>query len=224
MGATGTTTVSKFKIPDNQKRIENSIRDDDKETIYWMDENGNTLVKATGDKDHVDYIDDDAEFNHKVEQLIWNGGTVHVTHNHPEATIFSPEDIDAMVSLENKSEAAVLPKGSEFSAFRLVRQQPISSNTYIMNSLTGELEKEQYWTSKYEPTEFTNAYSKAYDKVYTPIESQWNKLDKDYKYGKIDKATYQKEIQPLLKTLNSNMIKWLDKNAKDYGFQFIKEK
>lgn len=224
MGATGTQKQSGgMNVTDNQRRVENAIRDDDNETVYWLDKDGNKIIKAIGDHDHVE-VDDESEFNHKIEQPIWHGEEIHTTHNHPESTIFSPEDVDSLVELENKSLSAVLPKGSEFSAFRLVREQPITDNTLTYNPDTHEFDKAKYWTSKYEPKMLQIAYYNAYADVYDPMESDISKIEKDYKYGKTTKAEYMQKIKPYNDKINKSMIKWLDKNAKDYGFTFIKEK
>lgn len=224
MGAVGTTISSKFTVTDNQRRIENAIRDDANENVYWLDKDGNTIIKAVGDGDSVEY-EDDAEFNHKVEQAVWDGQEIHTTHNHPESTIFSPEDIDSLVDLENKSLSAVLPKGSEFSAFRLIREQPITDNTIIWNPEKNDFDKAKNWTSKYEPKMLQVDYYNAYADVYDgKLGNTWDKADSDLKYGKITKEEHRKIVEPLRNKLNTTMIKWLDKNAKDYGFRFVKEK
>lgn len=204
-------------MPKKQLDIENTIRGQLRETGYFLDENGNVILKSNGDEEEVNFDYEDNTFNRLVERAVWDDKTVHMTHNHPEDTIFSPEDVEAFVSLGNKSESAVTP----VRTFRLIREQPRNDNSY---ELVGEeLVPRKYWSSKYSPEQFTEAYDTKYTQVYTPMYEQVDKLTRDYKYGRIDHEAYVKQIKPYDDKLNKEMIKWLKKNAKDYGFRFVEE-
>lgn len=206
-----------FQVTSQQKDWENGIRNDDKEHLAYFDKDGNKLFETEGTKDDVsfgtNYEDSDdwdkvVQFNHEVEQRVWQDQEINGTHNHPENTIFSPEDIEGFEALENHSMRAVLPNGTNYT---LIREQPRTSNEHIYDEATGEFHR------KFEPKHITEAYREAYLAVY----------ENDYRKMRNETSPFSPERQQAEVTLDKKvareMEKWLKANASKYGYRFVKE-
>ena len=211
------------RIPQAQRKIEDSIHNDEKETTFYLDANGKELIKVEGDEFSAQYEDTDNAFNRLVEQAIWDGKDIHVTHNHPAGTIFSPEDIDNLCDNEYKTLSAVLPDGYGIKAYRLIREQPVSNDQYVIDIKTGTETLRQNHTSKYPPKYLQVDYYNHYAEVWDGMEATVTQIENDYKYKKITRAEYLKKVRPYDKKLNETMSHWLKQNAADYGFTFIEE-
>ena len=211
------------RIKPAQRKIEDSIRENTKETTYYLDENGKELIKVEGDEFSTEYRDEDNNFNRLVEQAVWDGKDIHVTHNHPMGTIFSPSDIDNLCDTEYKSLSAVMPEGFPVKAFRLIREQPVSNDQYVIDVKTGTEELRQNHTSKYPPKYLQVDYYNHYAKVWEDMEDIVTKIENDYRYKKINHAEYLKQVGPYDRKITEIMSQWLKKHAADYGFTFIEE-
>lgn len=197
----------KSTVSDKQLKYEETIRDKKQEQGAYLDKDGNVLMEVQGDEDQIAYggendWDTSVQFNHEVEQRVWKNEEVNFTHNHPEDTIFSPEDIESFEALENHSLSAVLPNGT---TYRIIREQPRTSNEWVINEKTGELER------KFEPKKIAEAYYEAYSEVY----------DEGYKKlpwkGDPDRKRLEAELD---RKVADAMEDWLNKNAKQYGYRF----
>ena len=201
-------------IPQAQKEFEESIRNSKTEHIGFFDKDGNKLFETSGTEEDVtfgDKYEDDEDwektlqFNREVEQRVWNDEEVHDVHNHPENTIFSPEDMEAFEALENKSMSIVLPNGT---TYRMIREQPRTSNVIIIDTETGESHRE------FEAKKIAEAYYDAYSKIWDP---GWEKIKAETGRWTPERAKAEAELD---KKVLQGMEKWLKKNAKDYGYRF----
>lgn len=204
----GSLTVST-----KQKSYEDKIRNGTKEDGAFFDKDGNVLMEVYGNGDAIEFGGEDdwdtsVQFNHEVEQRIWKGEEINFTHNHPDNTIFSPEDIEGFEELENHSESAVLPNGTNY---RIIREQPRTSNEWTMDEKTGELVR------KFEPKKIAPAYREAYSKLY---DEDYYAYKKNTVYGTPERA---EAIKALDKKVADGMEKWLQENARKYGYRFVKE-
>lgn len=204
-------------VPKKQMEWEDKMRSEPIEHLGYFDKDGNILFETTGTKDDVTfgtkYEDSDdwdkvIAFNHNVEQKVWQDVEIYGTHNHPENTIFSPEDVHGFESLENKSMSAVLPNGTNY---RLIREQPRTSNAIIIDMNTGESHRE------FEPKKIAQAYEEEYARLY---DDDYEKMRRTTTYGSPERA---RAIEELDKKVARGMEKWLNANAKSYGYRFIKE-
>jgi hypothetical protein len=75
--------VKKFRLENQLNFFENSIRNQDYETLGAYDENGNIILQKDGEKDRISIT--------KEEGLKLKGS--FFTHNHPKGFSFSPADI-----------------------------------------------------------------------------------------------------------------------------------
>lgn len=197
-------------VSKKQQEWEDSIRNSHKERGGFFDKDGNLLMQVEGDEDAITFGGDDdwdtsVKFNHEVEQRIWKDEEINFTHNHPENTIFSPEDIEGFEELENHSERAVLPNGTTYT---IIREQPRTSNEHIYDDKTGE------WHRKFEPKKIAPAYREAYSEIY----------DEEYKKLPWKGDPNRKQLEAALdKKVAQEMEKWLKQNAHRYGYRFIKE-
>ena len=206
--------TSEVDISDNQREWEDSIRDGKVEKCGFFDKDGNLLMEVEGNEDAISFggendWDNSIKFNREVEQRIWRDEEINSTHNHPENTIFSPEDIEGFEELENHSERAVLPNGINYT---IIREQPRTSNEWEYNESTGELER------KFEPKKIGPAYREAYSKIYN--NEALVEIRRKTEYGSPER---QKMVEELDKKVATEMEKWLTKNAKSYGYRFVKE-
>lgn len=200
MGGRGASGGVSEPVNRRQREYEDSIRNSDIEHGAYFDREGNMLLQGTGNADEITF--DPYEMNHQVEQRVWADEIVNFTHNHPENTIFSPEDIEAFERLENHSVRAVLPNGTNYT---LIREQPRSSHEWIIDLKTGESRQ------SYEAKTIAEHYRKAYDKVYDP----------GYKQVRTLSGEARKEAQRELDAkVAASMEKWLRKNAAKYGYRF----
>ena len=164
MGSIGTLATSSYKLSTSQLDYELSIRSGNTEKGAYFDDSGNILLQSSGNADFVEF-NDMAQFNHQVEQRVWNNENIHFVHNHPFNTIFSPEDIQNFEYVENKSVSAVLPNGT---TYRLIREQPITSTRYVERD--GELVRQ--FEPKKIAGEYDKAYTKIWDKKYSSVEAR----------------------------------------------------
>lgn len=197
-----------------QVDYEERIRNSKTEKGAYFDKDGNVVLEASGNAEFVEF-EDKPEFNHKVEQAVWNGAELHFTHNHPENTIFSPEDVEELIQVENKSLSAVLINGT---TYRLIREQPISENVMIDWDYKNDkpIYKKDY-TSEFNPKDLAPAYRAEYDKLY---DNDYKKMRATTIYGSPER---KKATEALDAKVSEGMEKWLKKNASRYGFTFIKE-
>lgn len=195
-----------------QRDYEEKIRHSKTEKGAYFDKDGNLLMEGEGDDQQVSFGglgDDDwdrtIKFNREIEQRIWRDEEVHFTHNHPENTIFSPEDVETFETLEAASESAVLPDGT---TYRLIREQPRTSNVWIQNKQTGELERE------FEPKKIAPAYDEAYSALFVDA---FNEIRSKYAWGSPDR---KKAEAALDRKVATEMERWLRKNAQSFGYRF----
>ena len=217
-------------ISKKQRALEDTIRDDDKEHLCYLDADGNEIIHVTGDINEVEFdqkLDEDNVFNREVERAIWAGKDIHTTHNHLQQSIFSPDDIDSLVALENKSLTATVPSQYGMSAYRLIREQPVSKGTDERGVLHFRMDGTEYYekdyTSELSPKAFARAYNEAYTKVWEPMGDEMTNLIRQFRWKKIDRAEYERRVAPMDKKIATAMEKWLKENASRYGFRFIKE-
>jgi hypothetical protein len=214
-------------VSQGQLDYESKIRSGDKESHGYFDANGNMLMEIQGDSQKVglgnyeDDYDNYAKFNHEIEQRVWNDVEVHDVHNHPEDTIFSPEDVEAFEALENKSMSIVLKNGTNY---RLIREQPRSSNEYVLDMKTGEL-KQTFEPKKIAPAYFEE-YSRIFDKGWKNIKKTYPLAFKLFSRDPDASRQYQERKKAeiaLDKKVAVAMEKWLKENASKYGYKFVKE-
>ena len=186
-----------------QIAYEEKIRSDSIERATYFDGNGNALLSAKGDAQAVGF--DPYEFNHKVEQVVWDGEQVDFTHNHPFNEIFSPEDVENLETLENHSCSAVCANGN---TYRLVRNQAQSGNLVYDEELGDFRESEDI---RYIAEDYRTVYLSFLDKE--PKRDDYSSY-KEYK--KAADEFYEKDLTP-------KMEKWLEENAEKKGYIFIKE-
>jgi hypothetical protein len=213
--------AEKSRVPAKQLEVEDKIRNEKVEHLYYLDAEGNTILNYKGySGDEVSMQnDEDNNFNRLVERAIWDGKEINVTHNHTEDIIFSDSDIESFTGLEAKSLSATIPGGG---AYRLIREQPISKSNDPRGvphfKLDGSVEYVPDFTSKYSPLSLAEVYKKTYRDIWDePIK----KIKETYKPKTPER---EKAINDLVASCTKTMSKWLEDNASDYGFTFIKEK
>lgn len=203
MGSIGAN--NSFSLTTGQQAYESRIRNSDIEYGAYFDANGNVLAEGKGNRDEVEF--DGAEINHNVEQRVWNDEEVNFTHNHPENTIFSTDDIEAFETMENHSLRAVLPNGKSYT---LIREQPRTERVYEYDPAIGDFKNIGYEGKKIAPA-YDKEYSKVYDDRYRQLRKQlWT----------LSSEEYNRQEQALLRDVTSHMSKWLRKNARKYGYRF----
>ena len=193
----------KTNVHQKQLSYESKIRNNSNETGAFIDAEGNIVLESLGNSQEVTF--DPYEMNHKVEQAIWDNKELHFTHNHPENTIFSPEDVYNFEQLENKSLSAILPNGINY---RLFREQDITSNEWIIDTKSGEMVR------RFEPRKIAETYDKEYSKLY---DEEYDNIRATTKFGTPERKAAE---QALDKKVAEEMEKWLHKNAKEYGYRF----
>jgi len=220
----------KDTVPKKQKELEDRIREDDREHLCYLDADGNEIIHEVGGVNEVDFdpsLDDDNVFNREVERAVWDGKDIHTTHNHLQKSIFSPDDVESFVALENKSVSATIPSKYGMSAYRLIREQPVSQGTDERGvehfRLDGTSYFEKDYTSELSPKAFARAYDKAYTEVWEPMGDEMTSLIRQFRYKKISREEYEKRVAPMDAKIASVMEKWLKQNAHRYGYRFIKE-
>lgn len=197
---TGSTS---FTPSEKQIMYEEKIRHESIEKAVYFDAEGNALLTATGNREEVEF--DPYEFNHKVEQAVWDGEQVDFTHNHPLNEIFSPEDVENLESLENHSCSAVCDNGI---TYRLIRNQGQS----------GELVWDEE-TKDFKEKNDIKYIAEDYRKEYVSL------LDNEPKREDYDSRKEWKEAQDefYVNEVTPHMEKWLEENAEDHGYIFVKE-
>ena len=201
-------------VSKKQLEYEEKIRKSDKEHGGFFDKDGNLLMDVTGDAEKIEFggmddWDNQIKFNHEIEQRVWRGEEVNFTHNHPENTIFSPEDIEGFESLESHSERAVLVNGTTYT---IIREQPRTSNELVWDDKAGEFKR------TFEPKKIAPAYYEAYSAIYDP---GYKKYKEETGWGTPER---QQAIEALDRKVAEEMEKWLTQNAPKYGYRFVKEK
>lgn len=209
--------AEKSRVPAKQLEVEDKIRNEKVEHLYYLDAEGNTILKYKGySGDEVSMQnDEDNNFNRLVEQAIWDGKEINVTHNHTEDIIFSDSDIESFTSLEAKSLSATIPSGG---AYRLIREVPVNPNVVI--GWDDEKNKPIYrkWhDNKHNPEELYPDYQAVYRDIW---DEQYKQIRSTYRYGTPER---EKATKDLVASCTKTMSKWLEDNASDYGFTFIKE-
>ena len=194
---------TRFSVARGQVDYESRIRNSDIEYGAYFDANGNILAEGRGNRDEISF--DAVEINHNVEQRVWRNEEVNFTHNHPENTIFSTNDIEAFEDMENHSIRAVLPNGKSYT---LIREQPRTSREWVFNPRSGEYER------TFEPKKIAPAYDREYSKIY----------DNQYRQIRRDVALTPQQRQAAITKLDSDVTKhmseWLRKNARRYGYSY----
>ena len=194
---------SVFIPSEKQIAYEEKIRSDSIERATYFDGNGNALLSAKGNAQEVEF--DPYEFNHKIEQVVWDGEQVDFTHNHPFNEIFSPEDVENLETLENHSCSAVCANGN---TYRLVRNQAQSGNLVWDEELGDFRESEDI---RYIAEDYRTVYLSFLDK-----EPKRDNYSSYKEYKKAADEFYEKDLTP-------KMEKWLEENAEKKGYIFIKE-
>lgn len=194
---------SAFTPSDKQLAYEEAIRNESIEKGTYFDADGNVLLTSEGDSAEVSF--DPIEFNHKVEQAVWDGVQVDFTHNHPFNEIFSPEDVRNLENLENHSASAVCANGT---TYRLVRDQE-QSGALVWDESIGDFRDEV------EILKIADDYQEAYVAL---LDNEPKRIDFDsYKdYKKAQDEFYVNVVTP-------QMEEWLKENAEKKGYIFIKE-
>lgn len=195
-----------YTVSEGQKEYEEKIRSKRTETGAFFDKDGNVLMESDGDAEKVEF-QHSPEFNHNVEQRIWNDEEVHFTHNHPDNTIFSPEDMDVMEDLEYSSMRAVLPNGTSYT---IIRDQPRSTGEIVIDMKTGESYEKN--PPKRIAKSYAEEYDKVWDKAYDDIIANYRADARKLKLAELDQQTAE------------HMRKWLEKNAEKYGYRFVYER
>ena len=199
-----TPKVGGWQPTSAQLAYEERIRQSEIEYGAYFDSEGNLLLEGVGNADEIEF--DPHEMNHKIEQRIWNDEMIDFVHNHPENTIFSPDDIETFEVLEARSERAVLANGVNYT---LIRNQPRTSNVLTWNDKTGQFERE--WEVK----KISDAYKKAYSN-YRDTEGERLKRERG-------DLSYEKRQQMKWDYVTKKMEEWLKKNARKYGYIFRKD-
>ena len=197
------TGGSPFTPSEKQIMYEEKIRHESIEKATYFDAEGNALLTATGNREEVEF--DPYEFNHKVEQVVWDGEQVDFTHNHPLNEIFSPEDVENLESLENHSCSAVCDNGI---TYRLIRDQGQSGELVWDEEIKDFKEKNDI---KYIAEDYRKEYVSLLDN-----EPKREDYDSRQEWKEAQDAFYVNEVTP-------HMEKWLEENAEDHGYIFVKE-
>lgn len=204
MGGRGGSSGFGWSPSANQSAFEADIRNSTSERGAYFDSQGNLLLQGEGNRDEITY--DSAEVNRNVEQRIWQGEQVDYVHNHPDNTIFSPEDLETFEYMENRSMRAVLPNGKSYT---LIRNQPRTSNVVIIDTKTGMSRRE------FEPKKIYSPYNKA----YTAALAEGNKLVHEAVRSR-GNIPYREQENIRWGHVTTKMEQWLRKNARRYGYIF----
>lgn len=199
------TAAPAFTPTTEQLRYEESILNNDHEAGAYFDKDGNLLLTSLGGSNEVEF---DPYAINRIEQRVWNGEQVDFTHNHPLNTVFSPDDIENLETMENNSCSAVLRNGT---TYRLIRNQPQTSNRYIWDEELGDYRLE------FEPLKIADKYDEAYMAIVNSRQPQRGDFATHAEWRQAVDAFFGDELTP-------EMEAWLRENAEKYGYIFIVER
>ena len=219
----GNSAIS-FSLPKDQKqadkwkqkegeRARNAARENEKkflnndfETLHWYDQNGNLIKEKPGGSNYVQIAPDELE---TMKNAI-------VSHNHPNGSSFSPEDINIFVKGDLAEMRATRPNGEVFS-IRKKELKPYTDKEMEMFEFTNtsaptEVERRKSLASMFKMAnhEHTGSIKDEMDKFVPNLMAN----------GKMS----QDQANEMFRTgISEKNIKWLQDNASKFGAEFVWE-
>lgn len=163
---------------------ESKIYNDSVETAVLLDSKGNIIFTESGGETSAVYF--------TAEQTAKMKGA-NLTHNHPQGSTFSPEDVAVMTAHGLNSIRAT---GKE--------------RTYQLSVIKGSPQNK----------EFANDYQKARSENKKVTGRLYKECEKQYHSGHISYADFQSRMPELNRMVNHLNNEWLKKNSHKYGYEY----
>ncbi len=165
---------------------ENRIKGNPTETAIVLDSKGNVLVdKSDGSTNSVIFTE--------AECQKMRGSTL--THNHPQRSTFSKEDIQLLTTRGLKSIRATS-----------------TEKTYQLTKLNSSGSKNAF--------DFHRDYAVAQAQNKAIVDVEYGRYERAYQNGQMTLTEFNNKIPGLNRRLNQLNSDWLKKNARSYGYRY----
>lgn len=167
------------------RREEDSLRSGQVEKAIILDKDGNILfTESQGDESEVRFT---------KEQCV-KMKDANLTHNHPNGTTFSVEDLRLLIHARLAS-IRVVTNDAEYELQRLGKPSPKRKR-------------------------FAEEYNLFQQKVDEAADKEWDTVLQQYFDGKITQEECEKQGRRAFEKINLEYSNWLRKNAKRYGYRY----
>lgn len=192
------------KVQEEIDKFENKFWNAKKENYMAIDKDGNIIYQSTGKERRATvpkYIDEQNEGGYSI-------------HNHPAEAVFSPTDV---LNYEEYGEHGFVSDNAG-NEYILYNTNPVSKYKDVEKAVTNE--------EIAEILPFSTAYGKAFSEIEDTILKERREFAAELKETVEDSAERTRKLLEWMKEHNSNemQIKWLEENAENYGFIFIRKR